>query len=91
MMTFHPRLHTEIATEPSVSGTGQEGMGSGTGPAHHEHDHGVHSIHTFGLGDFYDWTPAGQCCFLRKGGSATRITDFDKRMLRDFWRHLKNR
>lgn len=24
-------------------------------------------------------------------GSATRITDFDKWMLRDFWRHLKSR
>ena len=26
-----------------------------------------------------------------KAGSATRITDFDKWMLRDWWRHLKSR
>ena len=33
----------------------------------------LHEIgHTFGLDDFYDWTPTGQCCFLMKAGSATR-------------------
>jgi hypothetical protein len=47
--------------------------------------------HTFGLDDFYDWTPTGQCCFLMKAGSAAQITEFDKWMLRDFWRHLKPR
>jgi len=47
--------------------------------------------HTFGLDDFYDWTPTGVCCFLMKAGSATQITEFDKWMFRDFWRHLKNR
>src|SRR4051812_25309978 len=52
----------------------------------------LHEVgHTFGLDDFYDWTPTGQCCFLMNAGSATRITDFDKWMLRDFWRHLKSR
>jgi len=28
---------------------------------------------------------------LMLAGSATRITDFDKWMLRDFWRHIKSR
>ncbi|MGW2885535.1 hypothetical protein ACWDDN_09300 [Streptomyces griseoruber] len=52
----------------------------------------LHEVgHTFGLDDFYDWTPTGQCCFLMNAGTATRITDFDKWMLRDFWRHLKSR
>ena len=52
----------------------------------------LHEVgHTFGLDDFYDWSPTGQCCFLMKAGSATRITEFDTWMLRDFWRHLKSR
>lgn len=52
----------------------------------------LHEVgHTFGLDDFYDWTPTGQCCFIMKAGSATSITEFDRWMLRDFWRHLKNR
>jgi hypothetical protein len=52
----------------------------------------LHEVgHTFGLDDFYDWTPTGVCCFLMKAGSATQITDFDKWMLRDWWRHLKSR
>ncbi|MDT0573593.1 hypothetical protein RM704_40185 [Streptomyces sp. DSM 3412] len=52
----------------------------------------LHEVgHTFGLDDFYDWTPTGQCCFLMKAGSATQITEFDKWMFRDFWRHLKYR
>ncbi len=52
----------------------------------------LHEIgHTFGLDDFYDWTPTGQCCFIMKAGSASYITEFDKWMFRDFWRHLKNR
>lgn len=52
----------------------------------------LHEVgHTFGLDDFYDWTPTGQCCFLMKAGSAAQITDFDKWMFRDFWRHVKSR
>lgn len=47
--------------------------------------------HTFGLDDFYDWTPTGQCCFIMNAGSATQITEFDAWMLRDWWRHLKSR
>lgn len=47
--------------------------------------------HSFGLDDFYDWTPTGQCCFLMKAGSATQITEFDAWMFRDWWRHLKSR
>jgi hypothetical protein len=46
--------------------------------------------HTFGLDDFYDWTP-GPGGFVMKAGSAPRITEFDKWMLRDWWRHLKGR
>ncbi|MFI1729015.1 hypothetical protein ACH40E_07215 [Streptomyces acidicola] len=52
----------------------------------------LHEVgHTFGLDDFYDWSPTGQCCFLMKAGSAAQITDFDKWMFRDFWRHMKHR
>ena len=52
----------------------------------------LHEIgHTFGLDDFYDWTPTGQCCFIMKAGSASYITEFDKWMFRDWWRHLKSR
>ncbi|GAB3427301.1 cellulose-binding domain-containing protein [Flindersiella endophytica] len=47
--------------------------------------------HTFGLDDFYDWTPTGQCCFLMKAGTAAQITPFDAWMFRDWWRHLKSR
>ena len=51
----------------------------------------LHEVgHTFGLDDFYDWSPdVGG--FLMKAGSATQITEFDKWMLRDWWRHLKSR
>jgi len=46
--------------------------------------------HTYGLDDFYDWSPdVGG--FLMKAGSATRITEFDAWMFRDWWRHLKSR
>jgi len=48
------------------------------------------AIHAFGLDDFYDWSP-NVGGFLMKAGSATRITDFDLWMLRDWWRHLKSR
>ena len=52
----------------------------------------THEIgHTFGLDDFYDFTPTGQCCFIMNAGSAVDVTEFDKWMLRDFWRHLKDR
>jgi hypothetical protein len=47
--------------------------------------------HSFGLDDFYDWTPTGVCCFVMKAGSAAQITEFDKWMFRDWWRHLKSR
>jgi hypothetical protein len=47
--------------------------------------------HTFGLDDFYDWDPLPNEGFIMKAGSATTITTFDKWMLRDWWRHLKNR
>ena len=47
--------------------------------------------HTFGLDDFYDWTPTGVGGFIMQAGSATQITDFDAWMLRDWWRHLKSR
>jgi Cellulose binding domain len=52
----------------------------------------LHEIgHTYGLDDFYDWTPTGQCCFLMKANTANQITEFDKWMFRDWWRHLKSR
>ena len=47
--------------------------------------------HTFGLNDFYDWQPPGINSFIMLAGSAFEITPFDKWMLRNFWRHLKNR
>jgi hypothetical protein len=51
----------------------------------------LHEVgHTFGLDDFYDWSPdVGG--FLMKAGSAAQITEFDAWMLRDWWRHLKSR
>ncbi|RAO32564.1 hypothetical protein ONO23_02982 [Micromonospora noduli] len=52
----------------------------------------LHEIgHTFGLDDFYDWTPSGVGGFLMKAGSASTITEFDTWMFRDWWRHLKDR
>ncbi|WP_416904937.1 cellulose-binding protein [Micromonospora echinospora] len=52
----------------------------------------LHEIgHTFGLDDFYDWTPSGVGGFLMKAGSANSITEFDAWMFRDWWRHLKSR
>ncbi|WP_433373035.1 cellulose-binding domain-containing protein [Actinoplanes sp. CA-142083] len=47
--------------------------------------------HTYGLDDFYDWDPLPGQGFIMKAGSATSITEFDKWMFRDFWRHLKSR
>jgi hypothetical protein len=46
--------------------------------------------HTWGLDDFYDWDP-GVGGFLMKAASASRITEFDQWMARDFWRHMKGR
>ncbi|HYN95178.1 MAG TPA: cellulose-binding protein [Pilimelia sp.] len=52
----------------------------------------LHEIgHSFGLDDFYDWTPAGVTNFLMKAGTAREITEFDAWMFRDWWRHLKAR
>ncbi|MDG4798042.1 cellulose-binding domain-containing protein [Micromonospora sp. WMMD1082] len=52
----------------------------------------LHEIgHTFGLDDFYDWTPSGVGGFIMRAGSASSITEFDAWMLRDWWRHLKSR
>jgi Cellulose binding domain len=52
----------------------------------------LHEIgHSFGLDDFYDWTPSGVCCFIMKAGTSGQITEFDRWMLRDWWRHLKSR
>ncbi|GIJ20614.1 cellulose-binding domain-containing protein [Micromonospora lutea] len=52
----------------------------------------LHEIgHTFGLDDFYDWTPSGVGGFIMKAGSASSITEFDTWMFRDWWRHLKSR
>ncbi|TQL01286.1 cellulose binding domain-containing protein [Cellulomonas sp. SLBN-39] len=47
--------------------------------------------HTFGLDDFYDWTPTGVSKFVMRAGSSASITEFDGWMLRDWWRHLKPR
>lgn len=44
--------------------------------------------HSYGLDDFYDWDP-GVGGFIMKAGSAAQIAEFDKWMLRDWWRHLK--
>ncbi|KAJ1544620.1 hypothetical protein HK096_007349, partial [Nowakowskiella sp. JEL0078] len=52
----------------------------------------LHEVgHSFGLMDFYDWTPTGETNFVMKAGSATLITDFDGWMLRDIWRHIRYR
>jgi hypothetical protein len=52
----------------------------------------LHEIgHTYALDDFYDWTPTGVCCFLMKANTTNQITEFDKWMLRDWWRHLASR
>jgi hypothetical protein len=52
----------------------------------------LHEIgHTYGLDDFYDWDPLNGQGFIMKAGSASQITEFDKWMMRDWWRHLKSR
>lgn len=70
-----------VGEEYFVGALGQENM--------HIYLHEVG--HTFGLDDFYDWTPTGVSSFIMNAGSATEITTFDQWMLRDFWRHVKNR
>ena len=47
--------------------------------------------HTFALDDFYDWTPTGISAFIMNAGAATKITEFDAWMARDWWRNLKSR
>ncbi|KAI1367303.1 hypothetical protein F5Y08DRAFT_298683 [Xylaria arbuscula] len=44
--------------------------------------------HTFGLDDFYDYTPNGVTNFIMLSGSSTEITDFDGWMLRNWWYEL---
>jgi hypothetical protein len=52
----------------------------------------LHEIgHTFGLDDFYDWTPSGVSGFVMRAGSSSVLTEFDRWMFRDWWRHLKGR
>jgi hypothetical protein len=52
----------------------------------------LHEIgHTWGLDDFYDWTPSGVSNFIMRAGSSASITEFDAWMFRDWWRHLKSR
>lgn len=63
---------------------------------HSVHMENIHILlhemgHTFGLDDFYDWSPPGVGGFIMKAGSANQITEFDKWMFRDWWRHLKSR
>lgn len=63
-----------------------------TGALNQENIHSsLHEVgRTFGLDDFHDWSPVGQCCFPMKAG-APRITGFDTWMRRDFRRRLKSR
>ncbi|WYZ43294.1 hypothetical protein EsH8_VI_000993 [Colletotrichum jinshuiense] len=44
--------------------------------------------HTYGLDDFYDWTPTGVTSFIMLAGSAAEVTDFDGWMLRNWWYEL---
>ncbi|TDZ49773.1 Acetylxylan esterase [Colletotrichum trifolii] len=44
--------------------------------------------HTYGLDDFYDYTPTGVSKFIMLAGSAAEITDFDGWMLRNWWYEL---
>lgn len=41
--------------------------------------------HTFGLDDFYDWTPTGIDSFIMLAGAAQEVTEFDGWMLRNWW------
>lgn len=44
--------------------------------------------HSFGLDDFYDWTPTGVTSFIMNAGSSMVITEFDGWMLRNWWYEL---
>ncbi|KAH8767331.1 hypothetical protein F5883DRAFT_714603 [Diaporthe sp. PMI_573] len=44
--------------------------------------------HTFGLDDFYDWTPTGISSFIMLAGAAQEVTEFDGWMLRNWWYEL---
>lgn len=44
--------------------------------------------HTFGLDDFYDWTPTGITSFIMLAGAAQEVTEFDGWMLRNWWYEL---
>ncbi|CAI4213278.1 unnamed protein product [Parascedosporium putredinis] len=49
----------------------------------------LHEIgHTYGLDDFYDWTPTGVSNFIMLAGSAAQVTEFDYWMLRNWWTEL---
>ncbi|RSL90324.1 hypothetical protein CEP51_000781 [Fusarium floridanum] len=47
--------------------------------------------HTFGLDDFYDWTPTGVTNFIMLAGSSMTITDFDGWMYRNWWYYLSQK
>ncbi|KAM0418970.1 hypothetical protein ACHAPT_012128 [Fusarium lateritium] len=47
--------------------------------------------HTFGLDDFYDWTPTGVSNFIMLAGSSMEITDFDGWMYRNWWYYLSEK
>ena len=52
----------------------------------------LHEIgHTFRPRRLLRLDPDRRGGFIMKAGSATQITEFDAWMLRDWWRHLKNR
>ncbi|WYZ43132.1 hypothetical protein EsH8_VI_000831 [Colletotrichum jinshuiense] len=44
--------------------------------------------HTFGLDDFYDWTPTDESKFIMLAGSSMEITEFDGWMYRNWWYEL---
>ncbi|EGY20564.1 hypothetical protein VD0002_g8055 [Verticillium dahliae] len=47
--------------------------------------------HTYGLDDFYDWTPTGINNFVMLAGSSQAITEFDGWMLRNWWYELSRK
>ncbi|KAH8688482.1 hypothetical protein BGZ61DRAFT_589040 [Ilyonectria robusta] len=47
--------------------------------------------HTFGLDDFYDWTPTGVTNFIMLAGASMEITDFDGWMYRNWWYYLSEK
>ncbi|CAG8972320.1 hypothetical protein HYALB_00001722 [Hymenoscyphus albidus] len=46
------------------------------------------SLSSLLLNDFYDWKPTGITKFIMNAGASMVITDFDRWMLRDWWRNL---